>query len=559
MFLPKHQKAGRSAYRHPSAGRRQAAAKRRAFRMGPLLEGLEDRKVLSYLAPVSYPVGTSPAGVAVADFDSNGIPDMAVVNQAAAGTVSILLGNGGGTFQPRVDYSAGPGAVDLKAGDFNRDGRADLAVVGANSVSILLGNGDGSFSAPATNASGVGSHSIHTGDFNGDGKLDVATMNGGTASVLLGNGDGTFGAHIDSAIPGNSTNTVVGDFNRDGYLDMATSNTASVGTITVLRGHGDGTFDPAASYAAFSAPVYLASGDFNHDGYDDFAVANSDAASSMSVVLNNGDGTYAPPTTYNIGETGYEIEVEDFNNDGNDDFAVRGASKYMVQLGKGDGSFYPALNYATPTGRFEMGGIGDLNNDGAVDFLYPSTAGVTVVLNAADDRSNLAGAVGFQVDSPTSTTAGAPLPMTVTAVDAAGNTVANFRGTVYITSNDPASRSSIAYTFTAADAGVHSFAGSVRLTTQGLRTVTVAAPFLASTDRGITVAPPITHFAISNPTGSAAGATYHVTVTALDALGNAGTGYTSTIRFSSSDPQATLPADYTFTPTTRACIPSRSP
>ncbi|MFO0953219.1 MAG: VCBS repeat-containing protein [Isosphaeraceae bacterium] len=162
----------------------------------------------------------------------------------------------------------------------------------------------------------------------------------------------------------------------------------------MLHNHGDGSYDPAVSYAAFSAPVYLASGDFNEDGYDDFCVANSYAASSMSVVMNNGDGTYAPPKTYNIGQTGYEIEAGDFNGDGHDDYAVRGGSSYMIHLGKGDGSFYPEVSYSVPSGRFESGGKGDVNGDGAVDFVYPSTSGVTVVTNANDDRSNVAGRSG---------------------------------------------------------------------------------------------------------------------------------------------------------------------
>ena len=124
---------------------------------------------------------------------------------------------------------------------------------------------------------------------------------------------------------------------------------------------------------------------------------------------------------------------------------MRGASEYMVELGKGDGTFLPVVNFATPSGRFEMGTHGDFNGDGAIDFAYPSTGGVTVVMNANDTVTNLAGAVGFNVTTPASTTCGSLLPMTVTAVDANGNPAPGFLGTVYITSNDPASNSTFAY------------------------------------------------------------------------------------------------------------------
>lgn len=512
-----------------------------------MVEGLEDRFVPTFLAPVSYPAALGASGIAVADYNGDGKDDMAVVNAGIAGSVSILASNGDGTFQPKVDFAAGPYALDARAGDFNVDGKTDLAVVGSQGVSILLGGGDGSFAAPQTYATAFGSHALSLGDFNNDGKLDVATMNSGTASILLGNGDGTLQSHLDSSFVGN-TNMITGDFNRDGNLDLATSNTMSVGTITLLKGHGDGSFDPAVNIYAYSAPVYVAAGDFNHDGFDDFAVANSYAATSMSVVLNNGDNTYAAPVTYGIAQTGYEIEVADFNNDGNQDFAVRGATQYQVEYGKGDGTFYAALNFATPSGQFEKGSQhGDFNGDGAIDLAYVSSAGVTIVMNANDSVSNLAGAVTFNVTTPASTTSGSALPMTITAVDASGNPATGFLGTVFVTTNDPAVKSTFAYTFTAADAGTHTFAGSLRLVTLGNQTVTVASPAMTSSTSTVTVTPAVSRLAITAPTASTAGDTFNVTVTALDSLGSVGTGYTSTIRFSSSDAQAGLPAEYTFT------------
>jgi hypothetical protein len=544
MFLPRRLE---TIGGHTGTARRTgpAAVRKRACRL--MVEHLEDRAVPTFLVPASFAAGTNPAGIAVADYNGDGKSDMAVVNNAVAGTVGIMVSNGDGTFRPKVDYAAGASPLDARAGDFNGDGKIDLAVVGSQGVNILLGNGDGSFGAPTLYATAFGSHAIVVGDFNHDGKPDVATMNSGTASVLLGNGDGTFQPHRDAAFAGN-TNMIAGDFNNDGNLDLATSNTLSVGTITLLKGHGDGTFDLALNINANSAPVYLADGDFNHDGYDDFAVANSYAATSMSVILNNGDGTYAPPHLYPIAQTGYEIEVADFNNDGFQDFAVRGASQYQVEYGKGDGTFFAAQNFATPVGQFEKGSQhGDFNGDGAIDLAYVSSAGVTVVMNANDSASNLAGAVGFKVNAPASTTAGSVLPMTVTAVDAAGNPAPGFLGTVFITTNDPAVTSTFAYTFTAADAGTHSFTGSVRLVTPGVQTVTVASPLMTSATSSVTVTPAVSKLAISASTATTAGDAFDVTVTALDSLGGVGTGYTSTIHFSSSDVQAGLPGDYTFT------------
>src|SRR5581483_4823345 len=116
--------------------------------------------------------------------------------------------------------------------------------------------------------------------------------------------------------------------------------------------------------------------------------------------------------------TGVEIEVGDFNHDGNDDFAVRGSNEYMVHLGKGDGTFYPELTYATPGGRWQAGAVGDFHGAGAIDLAYPTAAGgVTVVANDSLDFPNLAGAVTFRVTAPATTTSGSVLPMTISAVD----------------------------------------------------------------------------------------------------------------------------------------------
>lgn len=538
--------------------RRQAGTARRSTLWRPQVENLEGRALMAFMAPVSFPTGTNPAGIAVGDYNHDGRDDMAVVNNSAAGTVGVMLSNADGSFQPRIDFAAGASAIDASAGDFNGDGNLDLAVVGA-AVDILLGDGDGSFAQAFEIPATPSAHSIKVADFNNDGLMDAGVMNVNSASVFLGNGDGSLQARTDFAVSGNNINLVTGDFNRDGNQDLATSNTNSIGTISVLRGRGDGSFDAPSSYYAFSAPVYLATGDFNNDGYLDFACPNSYAATSMSVVMNNGDGTYSAPHTYGISQTGYEIEVEDFNNDGNDDFIVRGGSMYMVSHGKGDGTFYPSVNYSTPSGRFEAGTHGDFNGDGAVDLAYPSAGGVVVVTNDHADYQNLAGAVTFRVTAPATTTSGSVLPMTITAIDANGDPATGFRGAVYISSSDPAASTAsgyafnpldagIPYVFTAADSGSHTFTGAIRLVTGGEQTVTVSAPNMTSASTTVNVTGQVTKLNFAAPTTAKAGETFNITVSAIDSTGASAPGYSSTVHFTGTDALAGLPTDYTFKP-----------
>src|SRR5438128_5725064 len=183
------------------------------------VETLEDRCQPSFLAPVSYPVGNAPAAVATADFNNDGKLDLMTANEGASpdyfGSVSVLLGNGGGTFQAArgfatgFDFATGSAPMSVAVANSRGTGQPlDLVVTNYsdNSVSVLLGNGDGTFQAAQNFATAAGPQSVAVGDFNGDGKLDLATANfgplsldgyandPGTVSILLGNGDGTFQA-----------------------------------------------------------------------------------------------------------------------------------------------------------------------------------------------------------------------------------------------------------------------------------------------------------------------------------------------------------------------------
>ena len=278
-------------------------------------------------APRGFDAGSGPQSVAVGDFNGDGKPDLAVVN-SYSNNVSILLGNGDGTFQIHVDYPTGaqPGSVAI--GDFNGDGKLDLAVVNSysNNVSVLLGNGNGTFQ-PAVSygtGSGTGPAFVAVGDFNRDGKLDlaVANSNSSNVSVLLGNGDGTFQTAVNYDVGGAPTSIAVGDFNHDGKLDLAVAVPVPGPStyVSVLLGNGDGTFQTAVNYNAPYAPDAVAVGDFNGDGNLDLVVGNR--SSNISVFLGNGDGTFRTAVNYSAGYNPSSVAVGDFNNDGTLDLAV---------------------------------------------------------------------------------------------------------------------------------------------------------------------------------------------------------------------------------------------
>ena len=245
-------------------------------------------------APVSNSsvVGSGPNSVVVGDFNGDGIADLAVANTSGNG-LTILLGNGNGTFTPASGspVPAGNGPVSVAEGDFNGDGIVDLAAANAGdgTVTILLGNGDGTFTPAANNPVSVGSEpsSVEVGDFNGDGIADLAVTNygGESLTILLGSGNGTFSSAANSPVTVGSgpSSVVLGDFNGDGIPDLAVANYGA-NTVTVLLGNGNGTFTATPSnWPTGGGPGFLAAGDFNGDGLQDLAVA-SEGSGTVTVL-----------------------------------------------------------------------------------------------------------------------------------------------------------------------------------------------------------------------------------------------------------------------------------
>jgi hypothetical protein len=276
----------------------------------------------SFASQVSYGTGGEPDAAAVADLNGDGIPDLAVTNQLS-NNVSVLLGNGDGTFQPQVNYSTSARPIGVAVGDFNGDGKLDLAVVNlrGNSVSILLGNGDGTFQPQVTFPAGDFPAGLAVGDFNGDGNLDLAVVNesDNTMSILLGNGDGTFQPQVTYATGGEPEGVVAGDFNGDGKLDLALLGAENRGDLLILLGNGDGTFETgqATPNAPTAADNFIVA-DLNGDGYPDLLI--DDGGPSFLLYLGNANGTFTLRgpglPCVGFGSNGCGAAVGDLNGDG---------------------------------------------------------------------------------------------------------------------------------------------------------------------------------------------------------------------------------------------------
>ncbi len=348
---------------------------------------------------VDYSPGGGLEEVVLADFDGDGKLD--IVTNSAPGTVSVLLGRGDGTFASKLDYPVGiapsASARHFALGDLNGDGKLDVVLAddSASSISVLLGEGDETPVGPTDYATlqyqTVGA-SVVLVDLNGDGKLDLLAGGRPSVNVRLGKGDGTFAA--PAAYPGGMGGVALGDLNGDGKLDLLTGSSDSVG---VLFGKGDGTFDTGTTYPTGNFPISVALGDLNGDGTLDIVSANQDS-DTASVLLGNGDGSFAINVDYPTGSQPTAVVMGDLNGDGKLDLAVMQAQSVSVLLGKGDGSFAANVDY--PAGsQLTAIALGDLNGDGKLDIVVTNAVGPTgtaiVLLGAGGGM--FAGNLAFQV------------------------------------------------------------------------------------------------------------------------------------------------------------------
>jgi len=331
-----------------------------------------------------------PTGLAVGDFNQDGKLDVAVVNYLPTGNVMIFLGNGDGTFTAGASYAVAIQPFYAVTESLRGNRILDLVVNDSlsNDVYVMLGNGDGTFQAPVPYPTSAESTMAVVGDFTGHGKVDVLALEGGCCvEVLPANGDGTFGVPVTTPLPYSMSGyaMAVADFDGDGKLDVAFSGESLPNfQVAVLLGNGDGTFRPDGFYQVSSVPNSVAAGRFGVGKPIDLAVGNL-LGNSIGVLLGNGKGKFPQAVEY---DTSYPtwVAVGDLNGDGKEDLVVSNSStptnlllaSVSVLTGNGDGTFQPGVVY--PAGEFlNYVAIGDFNGDHKPDLVVVDRLGDSVI------------------------------------------------------------------------------------------------------------------------------------------------------------------------------------
>src|SRR6185312_4889994 len=350
----------------------------------------------------------SPAGGGSAinrgDFNRDGILDVVTANSSSIGGISVYLARADGTFNAPISTASAPPSNDLAVGDFNKDGKLDVAVVGLGSiiVTVLLGNGDGTFQSPISfsAAPGFALSSITTGDFNNDGKLDLAVVetNTNTSHVEVFEGDGTGHFSLANTLKSSDPSAIrkvrVGDFNRDGKTDIAMQQDAAV---SAWFGNGAFTFDQVVLRHYFQTED-LNTVDVNQDGFGDIVVSFFTNTSTLNGGVDGffGQATRALTLKHLIATTtNFEAPAQttaaDVNGDGINDLVGldddnTSANGLYVWFGNADGSFQQTpVRFVYTTDRDRAAMVpGDFNRDGRIDFAAPRLGDSTLegLLNA---------------------------------------------------------------------------------------------------------------------------------------------------------------------------------
>src|ERR1043166_8210804 len=342
------------------------------------LPSVSSAQSITFSKVVNIKAGAAPRSVALGDFNRDGKPDVAVANSSSK-TVSVLRGNGNGTFTQTASIPFSTPPMFVVAADFDGDGKLDLAVADstttANStVTILLGNGNGTFEAQPAISLGLSAfnHSLAVGDFNGDGKLDIAVTNSqsNVVSILLGNGDGTFALPPPLTLPNvnKPSSVAVGDFDGDGILDLVF---ADGNTVLVVPGLGDGSFDTPLDLAQKNSPAFVTVADFNRDGIPDLAITSL-SDKNICIRLGNGNNTFAScdgSFKRDVPATPQFIVAADLNGDGILDLVVPlDGSLLSVFQGASDGSLNSGQNLPVKSSSLSAV-VADFKGDAKPDIL----------------------------------------------------------------------------------------------------------------------------------------------------------------------------------------------
>jgi hypothetical protein len=347
------------------------------------------------------------APIVVVDFDRDGNLDM--VGAKSDGSISLWLGAGDGTFAHARDFPGGEGPPQLAVADLNGDKRLDIVLThygetdagftGSDDVVVLLAKKDGSFRRLVRPA-GSGPTALAIGDFNDDGKPDLATANNADhASVFVGHGDGTFDDPLDVPISAPfASGIAAADLDGDGNLDLATANSLigagrSARSASVVLGRGDGTFDPATEYLVGGPqPVLPVIVDLNGDGALDIAMPDGWPTEFVSVLFGIGDGTFGTSVQLTVGHNAHSLVATDLNGDTYPDLVAGSVTDGGELTGKGSGigilfgaaggSFAPKVEIWGPGFGDVIGAAADLDEDGKVDLIVFGDDDLIVLFNA---------------------------------------------------------------------------------------------------------------------------------------------------------------------------------
>jgi hypothetical protein len=349
-----------------------------------------------FSGPTLLPAGTRPGAVVSGDFNRDGRADVAV---ATADSVLVLLGNGNGSFQPPVNVAAVSSPQAIAVADFNGDGNPDLVTANfsSNNISVLLGNGAGAFSAPINSPAGVNPTSIAVADFNGDGRADLAVGNlDKTVSILLGIGGGTF-SPATSITVGTLSNfnltVLAADLNRDGHPDLAVAD-SSTNSVAILLGTGTGSFSGPSRFPVGLGAFSITTGDIDGDGFLDLATANL-FSNDVSILFGTGTGSFQPALEVNFNSIffggPFAIVSGDFNNDGHGDLAVANNAISTIAIifgSSGRSVLVPSARFPTEVGPGQPSGVAAvyLNRDGRLDLVVanPNTNDVAILMNVCN-------------------------------------------------------------------------------------------------------------------------------------------------------------------------------